>query len=132
MPEIDELNEIVRCTLKPSKIHGIGVFAMRDILEGEKLYCRPDELKMYSIPYTEFKDLRPEVRNLIESRWPRVVEEIPFVLPDVLLISFMNHSIDANYDPKTDCALRNISKGEEITEDYRILSKKAQKLFSFL
>ena len=34
--QIAELNEEIRCHLKPSSIHGIGVFALRDIKKGEK------------------------------------------------------------------------------------------------
>lgn len=31
------LNKTVWCKLGPSKIHGVGVFAIRDILKGQKL-----------------------------------------------------------------------------------------------
>ena len=37
--QIDFLNKTVKCKLGISKIHNIGVFAIRNIEKGEKLYC---------------------------------------------------------------------------------------------
>jgi hypothetical protein len=64
--------------------------------------------------------VREEVRRLIIQRWPRAAHQGPFLSPnnDARLVSFMNHSDEPNYDPKTDLALRDIAKGEEIFEDY--------------
>lgn len=43
--QINELNITVKCKLGLSFIHGIGVFAMRDIQKGQKCYCVPPFLK---------------------------------------------------------------------------------------
>ena len=114
-----KLNEQVKLTLAPSPIHGIGVFAIRHIKEGEKMYCRglPNDrwIKLDSL-----KDLRPEVRKLILQRWPLAKEGGIFQSPhdDARLLSFMNHSNTPNYNKVNDTALRDIREGEEITEDY--------------
>lgn len=121
MQEIDELNSSVKCKVAPSKVHGVGVFAIRDIASGEKLYCKPHFLRRwYSLKYEYFNELRPEVRDLIVGQWPCVVNRGLFLSPnDVWLLCFMNHSSTPNYDPNSDTALRKINAGEEILEDYR-------------
>lgn len=129
-----EINDTVWCRLGPSKIHGVGVIALRDIKAGQKLYCFPRALgKFYSIPYDKLGMLLPEIRGLVLERWASIINGSHFTSPndDAWLILFMNHSDNPNYDPKTDCALKDIAKGEEITEDYRPM-KNAEKIFDFL
>ena len=43
----------------------------------------------------------------------------------------MNHSDTPNYDCMKDIALKNIKKGEEITENYREIAD-SEKIFPFL
>lgn len=125
--QIIKLMSEIKCTLAPSKVHGIGVFALMDIKKGQKCYCLPNEqVKWYSLTYTQLKKLWPEQRDLILQRWASVINGSLFTSPndDVSLILFMNHSSDVakvNYDIKTDCALMDIPKGEELLEDYRIM-----------
>jgi len=114
--QINELNSICKATLGKSKIHGIGVIALRTILKGEKIYA--DRMpKVYTVPYSSFGKLFSEVRQIILERWPSVVNGSKFIFPDARLLSFMNHG-KANYDPYMDTTLRDIDKGEEIVEDY--------------
>lgn len=136
--QIYELNATVKCKLAPSKIHGIGVFAIRDIQKGERLYVRPDasqspELRVwYKVPFGSFGKLFPEVRELILDRWPSVVNGGLFTSPNEQWpVLWMNHSDDPNYESKTDSALRDIRKGEEITEDYRTMDN-WEKVFPWL
>lgn len=114
----EQLNDTVKCTLAPSSVHGIGVFAIRDIGKGERLFCVPEKPVRFQLQSLD--GVREEVRSLIVQRWPRAVHQEPFLSPnnDARLVSFMNHSDDPNYDPKTDTALRDIAKGEEVLEDY--------------
>lgn len=115
--QVDELNQRVKVKVQPSSIHGVGLFALRDISKGEKLYanCLP---AFYDLSYNHFTKLFPEVRQLLLERFPRVVEGELFAYPDSLLQSFMNHDSNPNYNNMTDTALRNIKAGEEIFEDY--------------
>lgn len=116
---IEELNETVKCKLAPSKIHGIGVFAIRDIKQGERMFCRGmPNTRWYKLESLE--GLIPEVKKLIRQRWALAEEGQPFQSPndDARLISFMNHSDTPNYDKYNDTALEDIKKGEEVLEDY--------------
>lgn len=131
--QILNLNKTVKCTLGVSKIHGIGVIALRNLKKGEKLYCWGQEHKWLKIPFDEFYRINPEVRELITTRWPTVALNAPFMHPnsEAWLVSFMNHEDDCNYYPETDSAKRDIKKGEEVTEDYRKL-KCAKEIYKFL
>ena len=116
--QVDELNQRIKVRIAPSPIHGVGVFAIRDILKGEKLHTGQLPI-VYSLPYNHFNKLFPEVRDILLERWPRIVVGAKFAYPDLNIQAYMNHSEDANYDNRTDLALRDIKKGEEILEDYR-------------
>lgn len=118
MEQIKELNHYVRTKLAPSKIDGVGVFALRDIKKGEPLFT--DMMtKLYNLPYSEFDKLRPEVaENLLQS-FPLIVKGSAFAYPLTRTQAFLNHSEEPNYDAMTDIALRDIKAGEEVTEDYR-------------
>ena len=113
----EEINATVLATIAPSKIDGVGVFAVQDIKKGQKMYIRWVPMGMLQ---TTMSKLKPEVRKIIEQRWPPVKDGYPFIHPheDANMLSFMNHSNDPNFDDKNDIALRDIKVGEEITEDY--------------
>ena len=70
---IAELNDECVCVLAPSKIHGIGVFALRDVKKGDKLHCIFDPRQIYEIPYDRFNEIRPEIREIILGRYPGVI-----------------------------------------------------------
>ena len=121
---IRELNESVKCTLRPSPIHGIGVFALREIKQGEKLYCQEGLRGPIALPFKMFNQIKPEIREIILSRYPLVQRGSLFLSPndDQRLISFMNHSKEnANYDGHTDTATRDIKRDEEVLENYNDL-----------
>lgn len=116
--QIVELNNYVKTKIAPSKVHGVGVFALRDIPKGQKLYTDMAP-RMYNLPYKEFRNLFPEVRKIILGRWPQIVNGSAFVFPDTRIQAFMNHSDTPNYDAVNDVALDDITEDTEITEDYR-------------
>lgn len=123
--QIDFLNSSVKAKLAPSKIHGIGVFALQDIRKNEKANCVPlKDFHWFTIPYGSMSKLFPEIRELCLTRWPSIVNGSHFLSPNdiVWLITFMNHSAEPNYDIDTDSALRDIKKGEEITENYMLMT----------
>jgi len=110
------LNTMAKATLGVSKVHGIGVIALRDIKKGETIYA--DKMpNVFNIPFEDLDKLYPEVKKMILDRWPSVVNGSDFIYPDARLVSFMNHGTP-NYDSMTDKALCDIMKGEEILEDY--------------
>lgn len=129
METFDYLNATVWCRLGVSPIHGVGVFAIRDIPKGQQItdynYSNiKDGVPFYEMTLDEFSVVLPCIRELILDRMlydASVGSSLKFVSPnhDQCLQSFMNHSDDPNTDGLT--ALRDIKKGEEVTEDFRQL-----------
>jgi|TARA_Y100000310_G_scaffold335706_1_gene418428 SET domain-containing protein len=116
---INKLNDIVWCKLGASSIDGVGVFAIRDIPKGQKLYCEGRE-DITLIQSDNLEQLLPEIKEIILQRWPLAEKGDYFFNPndDARLLSFINHSNDPNYNVDNDTALKDIKKGEEITEYY--------------
>lgn len=127
---INFLNTAVKVKLAPSKIHGIGVFAITDIPKGTKLFATMAP-QIFHIPYGSINKLFPEVKEQILERWPNIVNNQKFAWPDTKIDAFMNHSDDPNYDPELDLTTREIKKDEEITEDYRLVPN-YEKVFKWL
>jgi SET domain-containing protein len=115
---IDKLNAECKLRLAPSPIHGIGVFAIRDIARGERLYA--DNMPViYRLAYSQFGKLFPEVREILLERNPLITQGTLFFYPDARMVAYMNHSDTPNASTQMDTALTDIKKGEELTEDYR-------------
>lgn len=116
---MDELNKAVFCKLAPSPIHGIGVFAIRDIPKGQELTDCYGSLRHYILTKKEFDKIVPEVKKLILER-TKFIKGKPygFFSPNSnqMFQHFMNNSHFPNSDGKY--ALRKIKKGEEVTENY--------------
>lgn len=127
IPEVVRmLNETVKCTIAPSK-YGVGVFAIRDIKQGEILteYTYESgnlnkEKEFIYLNREDFAMIDEEVKSLILDRslFEKGNSILAFLHPneDAFLVTFMNHSSNPNSD--TSVALRDIKKGEEITFDY--------------
>lgn len=119
------MNDRVKLRLQPSKVHGVGVFAIRDIKKGQKLYADLVPC-IYNLPYSNFKFLFESVRELLLERWPNIVNGSAFLYPDARMQAYMNHSDTPNYDAVNDLALKTIKAGDEIFEDYRNIQNYAQ------
>lgn len=118
--QLDELNMRVKVRLAPSKIHGVGVFAMRDLSKGEILYA--DHAPMvYTLTFADLKKLRPEIKDMLLEQWPQIYNGSRFAYPTTRIQAFMNHSEKPNYDAQNDRLLRDIKAGKEITENYRLI-----------
>ena len=133
--QIAKLMSEVKCTLKPSTVHGIGVFSLFDVKKGDRLYCVPPSTNriFYNVPWSSLSKLWPEVKEMIISRWPSIINGSMFLHPndEVWLASWINHSENFNYSQATDTATRDIKAGEEITESYRIMDN-AEEIYPFL
>ena len=128
--QFDELCRTVKCKLAPSQIHGVGVVTIRPIKKGDKLYVRPSgPPTWYRLPYaslSKFDRVYPEIKQLILDRWPSVVNGSEFLSPnnELRLVSFVNHAPtpeQINYDPAEDVAIKDIPKGAEVFENYKIM-----------
>lgn len=117
--QVNTLCRWVTVKLAPSEIEGVGMFAIKDMPTGTKLYA--DIMpQIFKLPIKVLENNSPEyVYETILSQFPRVVIGDPFTYPNARFVAYCNHSDDPNYDAKTDQLLRAVKKGEEITEDYR-------------
>lgn len=119
---VEHLNNTVYCTIKPSPIHGIGVFAIRDIPKGTAFAEESPEIVCASLTEDEFDRLLPEVQHEILEHTVFIENEpLVFISPNSAcnFRSYMNHADEPNTDGHV--ALRDITKGEELTEDFRTM-----------
>jgi hypothetical protein len=124
------LNDIVKIKIAPSPIHGVGVFAMRNMKKGEKLEA--DAIPhAFDLPFKKLGDLKPEVREVILSHWPTIINGSHFLYPVTKMTAFLNHDSNPNYDAKEDKLLRAVKAGEEITENYREIEN-IEKVYKWL
>jgi SET domain-containing protein len=116
------------CRLQPSHIHGIGVFAVRDIPNGRnpfKTIPKYTEFGYVRITEDELDALPPKLSQLIRELF--IPTDGKMHVPNfgtnmIRLNCYLNHSAAPNmrtrngYDFTT---LRKILVGEELTVDYR-------------
>lgn len=116
--------------LRPSKIHGVGVFAIRKIKKGTYMF-RGDDAEMVPVKNLNLGKLPREVRKLYED-FAVIDKKRTYLCPknfNALTVSwYLNESKNPNvgYD-KTKCdffALRDIRAGEELTVDYDTYSER--------
>ena len=114
------------CRLMPSKISGVGVFAIRNIPQGQKLFIGQQNQTWYRFKMSELKSLDKEILKMIDDFF--VIEKNQTVLIPANGLNGMDISFFPNHSKKpnikttdggfTFSALRKIKKGEEITADY--------------
>lgn len=125
----DRLESKVYCRVKPSKIHGVGVFAIKDIPLGVCPFSFPNhhnkgETLRLSVP--ELNKLDDDVREMLLD-YNLLCKKGLFVHPKELEVfhigQFLNGSKDPNIklDPNLASVfktIKEIKKGEELTVDY--------------
>ena len=105
--------------LNKSPIHGLGLFAAQDITQGQKVYTANLSLDLL-LSEAELSQLSDDEIHTIkhygffdqkEKKWHYAFDDI----------KFCNHSDQGNivFSAGSLVAKRDISKGEEITQDYR-------------
>ena len=112
-------------TIKPSAIHGIGVFALVDIPQGCTTMFSKEEGEWVELSFEEVEQLPGHSKALVENFC--LFDEVKYFVPahgfkalDVSL--FLNHSDQPNIVSVNDGAyfetIRDIKKGEELFVDY--------------
>ena len=114
------------CRLKPSKISGVGVFAIRDIPKNTILFKGQINEKWYKFKMEELKNLDKEILKMVDDFF--VIEKNGIVsipksgLNGMDISFFVNNS--KNFNAKTIdngftfSTIRKIKKGEEVTVAY--------------
>ena len=124
------------CRLQPSKISGVGVFAIRDIPKGVNPFYGTTEPKWIKFKLSELKNLDKEVLRMIDDF--NVIEEDETVFIPVCALngmdisSFLNNSnspnLITNEGGSTFITARRIKKGEELTTSYETFDYKYREL----
>jgi hypothetical protein len=120
-------HEEVYTRLIPSRIHGVGVAAIKDIPQGTYVF-EPDDDALVSIRAKATKSLPPEVRQLYEDFCVLKGDkyECPSSFNKLNPAWFLNNSKDPNMAADSSLkfyAIRDIKAGEELTADYETYSK---------
>jgi|SRR6266852_1439132 len=112
--------------LKPSKIHGVGVFAIRDIPKGTAVFAEDDDDIVW-VDKAVTDDLPEELKTLYDDFC--IIKGDKYGCPenfDKLTIAwYLNNSDEPNVAADKDYrfyALRDIKAGEELTASYRTYS----------
>jgi SET domain-containing protein len=115
----------LKVQLRPSKVHGIGVFAITAITKNERNLFSNDKNPWLKVPTTETDKLPKHVRAVITNYC--LYDEKHYYIPQrafkvVDLVMFINHSDRPNIKSINDgedfIALRNIKANEELFVDY--------------
>ena len=126
------LKDNVMCCLKPSRIHGVGVFALRDIKKGESLFKVWEyDTATYCITDEQFLTLSPKLQEQMNHMLgyqigtPTVEGKVFFRLYQnchwiyTSPVYFVNSGGEtANIDEEREVALRDIEEGEELLGMY--------------
>lgn len=130
---IKDLEENVYCRLRPSRIHGVGIFAIRDIPKGRDpfksflpyRFAAVDADKVFKNPKID-----PAVKKLagdMYSVWDGKLYLYKGGMNGIDISFFLNHSekpnVAATPDGESFVAVRKIKKGEELVSDHRTYSE---------
>lgn len=125
---LHELTHNTYAMLKPSKIHGIGVFAIKDIPKGCRTIFSPPNIKdddYIAVPKAAIEKLPKHAIALIENFC--LYDDENYFIPEkgfkkLDLVIYLNHSETPNLISIDDGnyfeALKNITTGEELLIDY--------------
>ena len=122
---LKELAASTYVMIKPSPLHGIGVFAIRDIPKGTKNIFSKGVGDWIKVSKEEVDALPQHSKDLIENHC--LFDEDHYFIPDygfklVDLVIYLNHSetpnvISLNEGEEFE-AIRDIANGEELLVDY--------------
>ena len=117
----DYLKNCVMTRIRPSNVHGVGVFSIRDIKEGETVFQSwRGRTGVYEITTLEFDALSAELQDFLKAMrgYPYKVR-----LVNGCVFGFTNHYINTQFERGTvDCfthkALVNIPFNSELFSNY--------------
>lgn len=120
-----ELSQHTYAMLKPSPVHGIGVFAIRDIPKGCKNIFSNNVGEWIKLPIADVEKLPNHSRQLIETYC--LYDEENYFVPDygfklMDMVNYLNHSSTPNIISVNDGeyfeALTDIPEGAELLVNY--------------
>ncbi len=123
-----ELSQEMYAMLKPSPVHGIGVFAMQDIPKGCRTIFSRNVGEWIKLPIADVEKLPDHSRNLVETYC--LYDEEHYYVPDygfkvMDMVNYLNHSSTPNIISVNDGeyfeALTDIAAGEELLVNYGLI-----------
>lgn len=127
---LNELGSATYAILKPSPVHGIGVFAIRDIPKGCRDIFSRGHGEWIRVPIDEVEKLPAHARDLVETYC--VFDDKDYFVPDygfkvVDMVNYLNHSftpniISVNHGEEFE-ALTDIPAGSELLINYEAIVK---------
>ncbi len=125
---LQQLQQSTYVMIQPSPLHGIGVFAIRDIPMGTRDMFSQGVGEWIKLTIAEVEALPKHSRDLVENHC--LFDEDVYYVPDygfklVDLVIYLNHSDTPNVISVNDGeyfeAIRDIVAGEELLVDYGTL-----------
>ena len=122
---LKDLKKDTYVMIKPSPLHGIGVFAIRDIPKGTRDIFSQGVGEWIKLTIAEVEALPNHSRDLVENHC--LFDERYYYVPDhgftlVDLVIYLNHSETPNVISINEGeffeAIRDIATGEELLVDY--------------
>jgi SET domain-containing protein len=122
---LKDLQKDTYVMIKPSPLHGIGVFAIRDIPKGTRDIFSQGVGEWIKLTIAEVEALPNHSRDLVENHC--LFDEGYYYVPDygfklVDLVIYLNHSETPNVISINEGeffeAIRDIATGEELLVDY--------------
>ena len=122
---LQQLHQHTFAMLKPSPLHGIGVFAIAAIQKGERKIFSDHESEWIEVSKDEVDALPQHARSLVENHC--LFNETHYYVPEYGfkifdLAVYLNHSDQPNLISINDGeyfeAIRDIEAGEELLIDY--------------
>lgn len=122
---LQQLHQQTFAMLKPSPLHGIGVFAVTPIPKGERKIFSDHESEWIEVSKEEVDALPQHARDLVENHC--LFNETHYYIPEYGfkifdLAVYLNHSDHPNLVSINDGeffeAIRDIDAGEELLIDY--------------
>jgi SET domain-containing protein len=122
---LKELRDETYACLKASPIHGIGVFALRDIPKGCRTIFSKNVGEWIKLPIAEVEKLPAHSKNFVETYC--LFDEENYFVPDygfkvMYMVNYLNHSSTPNLvsvnDGETYEAIVDIPEGTELLINY--------------
>lgn len=122
---LEELAQETYVALKPSAVHGIGVFAIADIPKGCRTMFSKNVGEWIKLPIAEVEKLPEHSRSLVETYC--LFDDEHYYVPDygfklMDLVNYLNHSSSPNVMSVNDGeyfeALSDIPAGAELFINY--------------
>jgi SET domain-containing protein len=129
-PYIDDLIHHVYCRIQPSKVHGVGVFAIRDIPKGTEVFksmanhSSDPEISVPAELIFQNSKIEPGVKQIIKDFMTFHDGQVDMLfngLNEINISFYLNHSNTPNINTEDGLiftAKRDIKAGEELFSDY--------------